>query len=330
MVDGTAITASQFDQQLEALAGSPGYVKDFNTSQLNEYEQEITQAQEQGQSTSGVQLITLQGTSTGPENYSLEWAVIQLNRVINGTVLSQYLAGRHMAPTAAQLVTAWDAEYAAAPVAWREYTPALRATLAREDADHALIETKLTSASEDKQFYDKSKSFFWSRVCVSSVNVSVPGPGGGIDEAASRAQATKLAAEAGTGGTTAGGGGQGLASGAQYCLTPEQLVEKPSAYAQGVFDLAVGHAIAVAGPDGYQVVMVRSRALVPFSTATEAVVDVVAGLGGSEGTGYNDTPLIKILKKAHVAVEPEYGAWDGHPPSPYAPQDLAPRQLLTS
>lgn len=334
-VNGHAITQSEFDQQLEAMAASPSYVKAFNTQQAENAQEAIAQAEQSGQSTAGIQAITLQGTATGPDNYSLEWAVLQLNRIVNGEAVSQYLARAHRSATPQELTAAWDAEDAAQASSWRAFTPALRTVLAREDADHALIETKLTDAKTDKQFYDSHRGYFWSRVCVAEVDVSVAGANGGIDMPASKSQAEELAHKLSSGASlnsaTAGAGGAAqLSGGSYYCLGPEQLNERSLSYVQGVGELAVGKAAAVAGPDGYQVVLVRSRNIVPLNRATEGVVDVVIALGGFQGDGYNDTPLINVLKQAKVQVNPQYGAWDSKPPSPYAPQDLSPRQLLSS
>ena len=308
------------------MAASPDYVKAFNEEQLQNAEEAEAQAEEEGQSTAGIQAITLAGTGSGPNDYSLEWAVLQLNRMVNAEVVNQYLASRHLAPTADEVAAAWAAEDATSPGAWRGFTSGLRSSLARADADHALIETKLSGASGDKSFYDKNRAYFWSQVCVSEADFSQPGPNG-INMNASKAAAETLVAQVNSGNA---GAAASMTSGQYYCLSPEQLIERPANFANAVGPLAVGKAVAVAGPSGYQVVLARSRSLVPFDAATEKVVDVVSALGGYQGVGYKDTPLINLLKKASVQVNPEYGAWDGTPPSPYAPQDLSPRQLLTS
>jgi hypothetical protein len=224
------------------------------------------------------------------------------------------------------VTAAWDAEDATAPGAWRGFTPQLRSTLARADAEHALIETKLSGASGDKSFYDKNRANFWSQVCVSEVDLSQAGPNG-VNMNATKAEAEKLVSQVNSG---ASGAAASITSGQYYCLNPEQLIQRPPNFANSVGPAAVGKAVAVANQGGYQVVLVRSRSLVPFDQATEMVVDVVSSLGGYQGVGYNDTPLIDLLKEADIKVNPEYGAWDGTPPSPYAPQDLSPRQLLTS
>lgn len=324
-VNGQDVPQSVLTQQLEAMASSPAYVTTFDEQQLQSAEEAEAQAEEQGQSTSGIQAVTLQGTGTGPDDYSLQWAVMQLNRIVNSEVVSQYLASRHMVPTGTEVTAAWDAEDANASGPWGGFTPQLRSSLAEADADHALIETKVSDASSDKSFYKKNKAYFWSQVCLTEVDLSQPGPEG-VNMSATRAQAEKLVAQLNSGGT----GAAALTSGQYYCLDPEQLIEKPVDFAKAVRSLAVGKAAAVAGSGGYQVVLARSRAIVPLDQATEKIIDVVSQLGGYQGNGYNDTPLIDLLKKADVQVNPQYGAWDAKPPSPYAPQALSPRQLLTS
>ena len=55
-------------------------------------------------------------------------------------------------------------------------------------ADHALIDTKASNPKEDKQFYKTEQSYFWSQVCVSTVDISV-GRNGHVNMAASKKQA---------------------------------------------------------------------------------------------------------------------------------------------
>lgn len=313
-VNGQVVSQDALDQQLTWLASSSAYVKDFNQSQQEAAEQQIEEREQQGESTAGIVAETVAGDSTGQDNFSDSWVVGELNRMIYASAISQYLAQEHKEPTAEQYAAAFASEDAVQPAAWRSIPPQMRNILAEEDAQHALIEPAVTSSalSSDKQFYSQYKDFFWSKVCVTEVDVPA-GPG-------AKAEAAKDASALETGGASA-------PTGASYCLTPEQLIEHSTSFFSAVGALPIGKAIAFSGAGGYQVVLARSRNTVPLDAATVPVVNVVVSLRGSQGNGTGDTALIKVMKKFKVSVNAKYGVWIGSPPSPYPPQEY-PYQLL--
>lgn len=307
MVNGAVISQDQLNQQLEWLAASPAYVKEFDQEQAQAASQAQIQAQQTGGNPAAFQAITVAGAGTGPDNFSNSWVTIELSRMVEGLAMQQQLQREHKAPTRLELATAFATEQAAQPQVWLQFTPQLRSALAVADADHALIEGKATSAKPDKQFFTQYKEYYWSRLCMFEADVSVPGRSGTVNMAAS-----KNTAESEVKALESGGSSQ-ISSGARYCLSPEQLIERPTAFFSSVGALAPGKAVAVAGPGGYEVVQVLSRAVIPYNAQSQLVVDVLNTWGGSRGVGTGDTALISVLHKANVHVDPRYGVWDGTP-----------------
>lgn len=306
MVNGHPVAESQLDQLLEGIASDKAYVTAFDTEQKDEVEQEQEQAEASGGNPDDYEAITVQGTGSGQDNYSLDWVTIELNNLIQSDAIHQYLQRRHQTPTATELASAFAAEDAVEPPVWEQLTPQARSFFTRFDAEHALIEPKVLTAKSDKQFYSKYRSYFWSQVCLSEVDVSVAGRNGLVNMATSkqRAEAEAKSMES-----------SGAASGARYCLSPEQLTERPSNFASTVRALAPGKAAAIAGHSGYQAVEVTSRTVVPFNSQSERVIDVMVNFGGSRGTGQGDTALISLLSKDKVQVNMRYGEWVASPPA---------------
>ena len=58
-----------------------------------------------------------------------------------------------------------------------------------------MVQSKAPDLSTAEKFYKANLSSMWSQVCLTSVDVSVPGRGGTIDMAASQKQAEAVAAE---------------------------------------------------------------------------------------------------------------------------------------
>jgi hypothetical protein len=316
-VNGEVITQGQLDQWLEAWSSSPAYVQYFKDASAQESEQAASQGQQQP-------VFTVPGTGSGPGDFGLVWTTGRLSLLVLGSALHQYLERRGEAPSGLEVATAWASEYAADAAVWEQLPAPVRAEVADQDAEHALIEPTSSATSGDEALYKGDSSYFWTRVCLRTVDVTVTGPGGKLDMAASRHQAEEIAAE--LSGRATSPGAPPVTSGALYCLTPQQLIEQAPGFRDQVKALKTGQAVALAESYGYQVVQVRSRASIPFDKQTAADIEVVASASSGQvpawpvvGEG-TDTSLIKLLKAVTVEVNPLYGSWTAALPAPYLPQ----------
>jgi hypothetical protein len=164
-----------------------------------------------------------------------------------------------------------------------------------------LIDTKATNTKDDKSFYKAEQAYFWSKVCVATVDVSV-GTNGHVDVAASKAQAEAVAKELSG---TKGAAKVPVASGARYCLSPEQAIDQPAAFRALLGTLAPGKAepIRESGAPGYEVVQVISRNTVPYNDQVAAIIDIVAVTSQSQSS---DPKVTNILSAAKIEFNPAY------------------------
>ncbi len=315
-VNGQAISIQQLNARLATWAANQPYVTEFD---LQMQQQAAQQASQTGNS---VPANTVSGNGTGSGVYGMYWASLQLSAMITATAVRQHLAARGLNPSAEEVAAAWAAEAGANPALWAQLTPAARSEAANYDADHALVDGQLTSASSDKSFYSAHRSYFWSQVCYLASDVTVTGAGGTVDMAASRAQADKLARSMARQPVATATGGS------RVCLSPEQLLAHGTGYYDAVRALGVGQAAALRRSYGYQVVKVVSRTVIPYSPVIADDIEVVALHGGAEAPPTGDKKVIAILKAAKVAVNPTYGIWDTSLPAPYAPEVLSANQAI--
>ena len=316
-VNGQVITQGQLDQWLEGWSSSPAYIQDFEAASTQESEEAASQGQQQP-------VFTVQGTGSGPDDFGLVWATGRLSLLVLASALHQYLERRGEAPSGLEVATAWASEDAANPKVWQQLPVQLRSEVAEQDAEHALIEPKLAELGADEALYKGDSSYFWAHVCLRTVDVTILGPGGGINMAASHKQAEEIAGE--LSGAPTASSAPSVTSGALYCLTPEQLVEQAPVFRDHVNALKTGQAVALAQSYGYEVVQVRSRASIPFDKQTAADIEVVASASSGQTPAWpvvgegTDTSLIKLLKAVTVQVNPLYGSWTTALPEPYLPQ----------
>jgi len=314
IVNGTAISIPQLDAQLEAWAGSPAFVN----AQDAVFEQEASsEEQSSGQQVTPDTVLAILGS--GPNEYSSVWAAMELSNMITSQAIRQHLSQLHQAPTAIEVVAAWQSEYASDPTVWRQLSAATRARAAEDDADHALVDGALSTSSQDKLFYKDNKSDFWSRVCVTADDISVTRRGGGVDMAASLKAADAVAAQL----SGHGNGSVSVTSGALYCDTPEQFIEQPTDLQDGVRTLAPGQTTVLRESYGYEVVLVRSRSVIPYSTPIAGDIEISATHGGSQTPPSGDQKVIDILMRANVRVDPQFGAWSTTLTAPCAPEVVA-------
>jgi hypothetical protein len=317
-VNGQVITQSELGENLQWWSSSPAYVASFDQASKAQSQQYASQGQT-------VPAFMVAGTGSGPGNFGLPWTTGRLTLLVTGLAVDQYLQSKGEEPSELEQSAAWASEEAAAPQVWPQLPPQLRSWVANEGAELALVQSKAPSLTTAAEFYKANLSSFWSQVCLTSIDVSVPGPGGSTDMAASHKQAQAVATEL----TAAANGGTPptVGNGARYCLTPEQLIVQPAVFRQEVYALQPGKAGLVPQDWGYEVVQVRSRTLVPFNSQVASVIGVAAlGAGpapytwpvqGDEG----GTGLSKILKAADVKIDPTFGSWTtALPAPPYIPQ----------
>ena len=316
-VNGQVITQGQLDQWLEAWSSRPVYVQAFEAASAAESEEAASQGEQQP-------AFSVQGTGSGPGDFGLVWTTGRLSLLVSASAVHQYLERRGEAPSALEVGAAWASEYAASPQEWGQLPAALRSKVAEQAAEHALIEPKSSDMAGDNELYKDDSSYFWTDVCLRTVDVTVPGPGESVDMAASRKQADEIAGE--LSGTVALSSGPPVTSGALYCLTPEQLIDHAPGFRNEVSGLRAGQAVALPESYGYQVVQVRSRASVPFNDQTAADIEVVASQSGGQAPAWpvvgegTDKSLIKLLKTVNVQINPLYGSWTTALPAPYLPQ----------
>ncbi len=300
IVNGQTITQPQLNQYLEAWADSPAYVSTFDNSAEQQYEEQVQEAQSEGENAEDVSPPALvEGGGTGPAVYGMQWATTEIRLLITEVAVQQYLAKHHEAPTADEVAASFASQYAVDPAVWLQITAQARAGSSRWVADHALIDTKASNPKEDKQFYKTEQSYFWSQVCVSTVDISV-GRNGHVNLAASEKQADTVASELSAG---KGGAQTSVTSGARYCLTPEQAIEQPEQFRDILSKLAPGQAAPIRQSFGYEVVQVISRNTIPYSNQVAAIIDIVAVTSQS---ATSDPKVNSILSAAKIEFNPAY------------------------
>jgi hypothetical protein len=299
-VNGQTITQGQLNQYLEAWADSPAYVSSFDDSAEQQYEEQVQQAQAEGESAQDVSPPALvEGGGTGPAVYGMQWATTEIRLLITQVAVQQYLAKHHEAPTADEVAASFASQYAVDPAVWLQITAQARDGSSEWVANHALIDTKPSNPKEDKQFYEAERSYFWSRVCVATVDISV-GNNGQVNLAASKKQADAVASELSGG---KGGAQPPVTSGARYCLTPAQAIKQPEQFRDLLSKLAPGQAAPIRESFGYEVVQVISRNTIPYSNQVAAIIDIVAVTSQSSTS---DPKLTSILSAAKIEFNPAY------------------------
>ena len=300
IVNGQTITQAQLNQYLEAWADSPAYVESYDESAEAQYSEQLQEAESEGESAQDVSPPGLvEGNGTGPAVYGMQWATTEMRLLITQVAVQQYLAKHREAPTPVEVAASWASQYAVDPSVWLQITAQARTGAAEWVADHALIDTKATNPKEDKQFYKSELSYFWSKVCVATVDISVDN-NGQVDMAASKKQADAVANEL----SGAKGGAQpAVTSGARYCLSPEQAIGQPADFRQLLGVLPSGHAASIRENFGYEVVQVISRNTIPYNNEVADIIDIVAV---SSQSATSDPKVNNILTAAKIEFNSAY------------------------
>jgi hypothetical protein len=300
IVNGQTIGQAQLNQYLEAWADSPAYVSSYDDSAEEQYSEQVQEAESEGESAQDVSPPGLvEGNGTGPAVYGMQWATTEIRLLITQVAVQQYLAKHGKAPTPDEVAASWASQYAVDPAVWLQITAQARTGATEWVADHAQIDTKASNPKEDKQFYESELSYFWSQVCLATVDISVDN-NGKVDMAASKKQADAVANEL----SGAKGGVQPpVTSGARYCLSPEQAIGQPAQFRELLGVLHAGQATSIRENFGYEVVQVISRNTIPYNNEVAAIIDIVAVTSQS---GTSDPKVNSILSAAKIEFNPAY------------------------
>ena len=187
-VNGDVITEAQLAQNLKGWAGSPAYVIAFNEASKLQAAQYAAQGQQ-------VPAFTVEGTGSGPDNFGLEWTTGRLTAMVSALAVQQYLQQHGRAPSELQRAAAWSSEQAAVPQVWPQLPQLLRSEVSQSAANLALVQPGTPDLKTAAQFFKAHASYFWSQVCLTTVDVSVPGLNGTTDMTASLKQAEAVAAQ---------------------------------------------------------------------------------------------------------------------------------------
>lgn len=247
--------------------------------------------------------LTLTGAT--PNSYSTAWVAFTLSQMVRGTVVRKAVAATGSAPSADLYAAALggieiENDGVTGPQGnggVTQMAPAYLTAVTQRLADHSYLQTPLPTA-QLQGYYANYMANFYSQVCVRQATVTVTGPSGGIDFAASRTQAMKVATEMTTQPGTAGG--------SYNCYSHEQVVTQSPQFINTVVALAPGHSNVTETPYGYQVTAVASRQTLPLAGP---VAQVLTTLVYDLRSPTSDSTLQRLLAQARVRVNPAFGTW---------------------
>lgn len=252
----------------------------------------------------------IQVKGEGSSTYSTEWSSSVLTSMITASVVHQHLASTGNLPTPyeTQVGRAVDSAAYSTDLDWYRFPAEARDRIAESTADLAQVvptDSKYTT-SDFHSFYTELESSLFTDVCVRDVSVDVTGTNG-VDYAASLAKANALRQQI----TAAGVSGANNASfgGSVSCYDHAAFDALPLGTVQATLGLKAGTAGApTKTADGYQVVAVISRTLVPFAAFVKAV-SVLLQINVINSAGSTVPAVEALMAKAHVKVDPQYGTW---------------------
>lgn len=291
-VNSEQIKQTRVNAELRAYAENPAFVKAY-------------EARSQGAS-------TVQGES--PSTYSSTFVAGVLNSLISSTALHQYLAAHDRLPGARQVAAARAWESAVQGDTWLGFSSTFRDQLGEDLADESqLVKVTQTDATLRAAVRDHA-GYLFTLVCVRQVGFTVGGPDGKPDYAASLRDARAATA-----------GGRQLTGGVVTCYSPPRLEDQGNPLYSEVVNAKVDQPIAPHRTRfGYQVIEVTHRNALPFDQAMRKVT----ALATQQKTGQAaDTQVQRLVSKASVWLNPQYGTWDPHrgvvPSSPKVPSSTS-------
>lgn len=301
-VGPVVIKEAQLDADLAAQSSNAAYVAAFDRA-------------------NGSSGVTVAGDAPG--TYSSRFVANVLTELVYAAVIREHLVAARRMPGPGLLAAARAVDSAVFGDIWEGFPASFRDQQAEIDAEHALIEPTSISRSILRKVYEAHRQYFFSRVCVREVAVSVTNQAGKVDYAASLEKASSLQAAIDLGTRSPSGAGGQLA-----CYSQARFEQLPAAVRDAVIGLPVGHAAKPRRARyGYEVLAVQSRRRIRFGADVARALSVAI----RESRGSPDPALARLLRAAHVQVDPAYGTWvpatstsPGYVQPPSAPSARSP------
>jgi hypothetical protein len=300
-VNGTTISQSAVDDELEAIEGNQAY---------------ITQIESGGGSVRG------QGKGTLSNAF--------VSRVLTRQIFLQLVHNEVVRKKLTVTTTGTEAQVeqsVGGKQVWDKFPKAYRETLVRRNAEVSALQSSLSSVKVDaaaiKAYYDEHASEF-SQTCVSHILFSVNDATGAPDQAKTAAQADALKAQAADVKRQIDGGADFAAMAKQYSTdggskdTGGDLQCGPAGrfvpeFEQAMDKLAVGQVSdPVQTQFGQHLIKVTDRKQQPIEEVTPQIQQQLEA-GGQQALSEF---LQKALTKAKVTVNPRYGKFSKDPQSP--------------
>ncbi len=300
VVNGTAISQNQLNDELADISHSPKYV----------------------------QLIDQPGNSgpvagSGHGTYNKSFVAVLLDQQIQFEVIRQKLVAHKAMPTAAQIASVKDTVSQGFPTGiFSSFSARYQNLLALRQAE---IDSYVNIATPDltgdalTQYYQAHLADYATEACVRHILISDKDATGQLDYAASLADAQKIKSQLDAGGDfaalakqysqdnqgTAGGsaavGGMLTGSAADGCLSTADLQQTVTEFAQSVVALPVNQiSDPVKTSFGYHLIEVTSRAAEPLDDTV--TMDIHRRVAGQR--------LNQLVAQARVKINPEFGTFN--------------------
>jgi hypothetical protein len=303
-VDGTAITQSMLDEELQAIQANKAYAASIEGG---------------GTKVAG----------TGAATISNEFVGKVLTRQIFYQLIHAEFLRKKLKLTPADLTAARPA--AAQGVGdestLKKFPKAYQDTLVRRNAEVTKLTTALSNVVIDdaaiKKYYDENPDLF-RETCVSHILFSVTTPDGQLDRAATAAQSDKLLADATAVKKQLGGGADFAAMAKQYsadpsnkdtggnldCGPPGRFVPEFETAMDALADNVVSAPVKT--DFGWHLIKVSERKLQSLADATPQIQQTLQGDVQKPFTQF----LQAALAKAKISVNPRYGTFSKDPQQP--------------
>jgi hypothetical protein len=308
-VNGVVITRASFNAELKDIASNKRYVQLFD--------------QQQG-------APSIEGASAGSFNQA--FVAYQLTQRIDYAVVHAELVRRGALPDGAAVQLArtevtqryTDSQnptpgslLAAFPVGYQN-------TLIERQAELDSLQTsyaKTVTPEAVNQYYAGHQDLFLTELCVRHILLTVKDAAGNVDAPASKAKADQLKAQLdhgadfaqlakadsqdnqGTGGGSAGKGGQLTGSAPDGCLTSQDAQQLVTPFAQAMIALPVNKiSDPVQTQFGYHLIEVTARTVAPLDQSTVQAID----------QRLTQAFLGTLIQQAStkIKVDPEFGRYD--------------------
>jgi hypothetical protein len=293
-VNGRLIKEAGVNQQLAQLSANQTFITDsVEASTAN-----------------GGEGMKVKGDADG--TYSSTWTASVLTAMVTAEVVQQHLVQTNDLPSADQVdvARAVDAAAYSTGMAWYHFSAQTRTTLAQRDADLAQVVplSKSVTQTQLREIYDSAlQNTLFTNVCIRDVDVNVTGTNG-VDYPASLAKAKSLVSQIDAAGVK--GAANAAFGGSVSCYTHAQFEALPSSLIAAALDIKAGKAGSpTKTTDGYSVVAIMSRQLIPFGSAFAKAVSVIVQVNSINSSGSTLPSIEALMAKARIKVDPQYGTW---------------------